>query len=207
MTSWSYYIYQFASHFRIVYSHYCIFGRVIAKEIDVAIPANGFVYDGTLDGLRIVYRICAANFLESLFVMSFLLDIDVNAHPVGLLLHKFLYNNRMAVYPNYGTSDHYRMFGIGDISKEGCFERFSIINQVRRGVRICLMRSHFIPYGSISSQSAFVHCLAHWLANVDIIIHPHVCFAFTVAMQTAGILRDETFIRNWLGKEQSVKAR
>ena len=133
--------------------------------------------------------------------------IDVNAHSVGLLFYKFLYNNRMAVYSNHGTSDHYRMFGIGYVGKEGCLERVSIINHVKWGVRICLTRPYFIPNGSISSQSAFVHCFAHWLANVDIIIHPHVCFAFTVTMQTAGLLRDETFIRNWLGKEQSVKAR
>jgi hypothetical protein len=50
---------------------------VIAKEIDITIPTNGFVYDGTLDSLRIVDRIGAANFLVPLFVISFPLDMDI----------------------------------------------------------------------------------------------------------------------------------
>ena len=53
-------------------SHNSVVCGVIAKEIDITIPTNGFVYDGTLDSQRIVDRIGSGPLPCTLFVISFL---------------------------------------------------------------------------------------------------------------------------------------
>lgn len=99
---------------------------MIAEEIDVAIPADGFVDDSTLNGQRIVDGIASANFFEFLFVVAFFPDVDIDAYALGLLLHKLLDDNRVVIEFDDGASKNYGMPGIGDVGEERLLKVVSI---------------------------------------------------------------------------------